>query len=269
MAFDMFCHLEEWHGLTNMVSEKDEVQVYEALQMREMARKEAVLFAGKKGCTENVLYSIVEYDELLDIVKNVFLFKDTFVSGDVMDELIRKYPNAEFGVIYAKATRSVCEKAWAEEKSKHIGPITLDKANAFVKENHRHHDSVTGCKFAIGLYKIVDGKDVLIGTAICGRPVSRMLDDGYTLEINRLCVAEGETGNGCSMLYGASCRIAKDMGYKKVITYILESESGVSLKASNFQLEDACCGGKNWSGERKRSLGKTPEEMKQRWVKVL
>lgn len=67
MAFDMFCHLEEWHGLTNMVSEKDEVPVYKALQMREMARKEAVLFAGKKGCAENVLYSIVEYDEMLDI----------------------------------------------------------------------------------------------------------------------------------------------------------------------------------------------------------
>lgn len=30
MAFDMFCHLEEWHGLTNMIGEKDEVQVYEA-----------------------------------------------------------------------------------------------------------------------------------------------------------------------------------------------------------------------------------------------
>lgn len=64
MAFDMLCHLEEWHGLTNMIGEKDEVPVYEALQMRETARKEAVLFAGKKGCTETVLYSIVEYGQL-------------------------------------------------------------------------------------------------------------------------------------------------------------------------------------------------------------
>lgn len=71
--------------------------------------------------------------------------------------------------------------------------------NAFVKANHRHHDSVTGCKFAVGLYKTVNDKDVLIGAAICGRPVSRFLDDGLTLEINRLCVTED--GNCCSMLY--------------------------------------------------------------------
>ena len=202
--------------------------------------------------------AFLERWDLLSSLKGVLrkrqaeiLIHSTVHSSAMYSDFDRKFPNMPSGM-----RRAIISDA-------------LDKANAFVKENHRHHDSVTGCKFAIGLYKVVDGKDVLIGTAICGRPVSRMLDDGYTLEINRLCVAEGETGNGCSMLYGASCRVAKDMGYKKVITYILESESGVSLKASNFQLEDACCGGKNWSGERKRSLGKTPEEMKQRWVKVL
>jgi hypothetical protein len=70
------------------------------------------------------------------------------------------------------------------------------------------------------------------------------------------------------MLYGACCRVAQAMGYRKVITYILESESGTTLKASNFTLEDGCCGGVNWTGERKRTKNIVPE-MKQRWVRQL
>lgn len=70
-------------------------------------------------------------------------------------------------------------------------PITLKQANSFVTANHRHHSSVAGCKFALGL---TDGE--LIGVAICGRPVSRFLDDGLTLEVNRLCT-DG-TKNACS-----------------------------------------------------------------------
>lgn len=123
-----------------------------------------------------------------------------------------------------------------------IVPITIKTANKFVKEHHRHHDSCTGCKFSIGL--IENGS--LIGVAICGRPVSRHLDDGFTLEVNRCCVIEGHK-NGCSQLYGACCRIAKEMGYSKVITYTLESEHGTSLKASNFVCE-GMAGGKMWTG---------------------
>lgn len=152
------------------------------------------------------------------------------------------------------------------EKSKKIRPITLKVANDFVKAHHRHHDSVTGCKFAIGLYKQKKGKNELIGVAICGRPVSRYLDNGTTLEINRLCVTE--KGNSCSMLYSACCRIAKEMGYEKIITYILRSENGSSLKASGFILENDNCGGICWNGDRQNKKDKIPpKEMKQRWAK--
>jgi hypothetical protein len=67
------------------------------------------------------------------------------------------------------------------------------------------------------------------------------------------------------MLYGASCRVAKEMGYKKVITYILESENGASLKASNFVCEGSA-GGTHWTGTRNRNQN-IPREMKKRWVK--
>lgn len=139
-----------------------------------------------------------------------------------------------------------------------IIPITLKAANEYVAENHRHHKPVTGCKFCIGCQ---DGEQ-LVGVAICGRPVSRHLDNGKTLEINRLCT-NGKR-NACSKLYGACVRIARDMGYEKVITYILESENGASLKASNFVCEGTA-GGTIWTGSRKRDNG-VPQQLKQRYV---
>lgn len=62
-------------------------------------------------------------------------------------------------------------------------PMTLKEANAYVEQHHRHHKPVTGHKFSIGC---TDGKRI-VGVAIVGRPVSRHLDDGWTLEVNRLC----------------------------------------------------------------------------------
>lgn len=142
-----------------------------------------------------------------------------------------------------------------------IRPITFKTACEFIKQNHRHHRPTVGCKFCVGLY---DG-DKLIGCAVCGRPVSRRLDDGVTCEINRLCT-DG-TPNACSMLYGACCRVAKAMGYKTIITYTLQSENGASLKASNF-ICDGAAGGTHWTGERNRGQ-EMPKEMKTRWRKEL
>lgn len=142
-----------------------------------------------------------------------------------------------------------------------IRPITFRTASDFVNSYHRHHKATVGCKFSLGLF---DGEK-LVGVAICGRPVSRHLDDGLTCEVNRLCT-DG-TQNACSMLYGASCRVAKEMGYKKVITYILQSENGASLKASNFVCEGEA-GGTHWTGSRDRGQ-EIPAEMKTRWVREL
>lgn len=145
-----------------------------------------------------------------------------------------------------------------------LTPITLREANAFVQRYHRHHKPSVGHKFSIG---VKDGQGNLVGVAICGRPVSRYLDDGFTLEINRLCT-DG-TKNACSILYGAAFRAAKAMGYRKVVTYILESESGVSLKASGYQCE-GIAGGLAWNGERKpKNETQYPYELKTRWVRYV
>ena len=142
-----------------------------------------------------------------------------------------------------------------------IKPITFRQASEYVNRFHRHHKAPTGGKFSIGL---CDG-DKLVGVAICGRPVSRILDDGVTCEITRVCT-DG-TPNACSMLYGACCKIAKEMGYEKIITYILESDNGASLKASNFICEGKA-GGLKWTGKRDTGA-EYPHEMKTRWMKKL
>ena len=142
----------------------------------------------------------------------------------------------------------------------HLAPCTLKDANEFVFYYHRHHKPCTGQKFSIS---VRDEYGMIHGVAICGRPVSRHLDDGYTLEINRCCT-DG-TRNACSMLYGACARAAKAMGYKRVITYILESENGASLKASNFR-DDGIAGGTMWTGKRSGRDNGVPKELKRRYA---
>ena len=62
-------------------------------------------------------------------------------------------------------------------------PLELSEANEFVATLHRHHDPVHRDKWRIGASH--NGK--LVGVVQVGRPVSRMLDDGKTLEVVRLC----------------------------------------------------------------------------------
>lgn len=142
-----------------------------------------------------------------------------------------------------------------------IIPITLKTASDYINRFHRHHKATVGCKFAVA----VTDEDKICGVAVCGRPVSRHLDNGYNLEILRVCT-DG-TPNACSMLYGACCRIAKQMGYTDAYTYTLQSENGASLKASNFECEGTA-GGTHWTGKRDKKQN-IPKEMKIRWHRKL
>jgi hypothetical protein len=107
-----------------------------------------------------------------------------------------------------------------------LTPITLAEANAFEEKHHRHHKPVPGAKS----YIAVGEGDVVRGIAIVGRPVARMADDGWTLEVNRICTDEAR--NACSMLYQAAWRAAKALGYKRLIAYTLPQEGGASLRGS-------------------------------------
>ena len=141
-------------------------------------------------------------------------------------------------------------------------PLELKEANNYVAELHRHHDPVARDKFRIGCQ--LDGK--LVGVVQVGRPVARALCDGETLEVVRLCT-DG-TPDVCSFLYSRAARIAKEMGYKRIITYILDTESGTSLKASGWHF-DAMTRGEGWSRPSRQRSTTAPTCPKQRWIKVL
>lgn len=121
-----------------------------------------------------------------------------------------------------------------------ITPINLDEANAFVSVHHRHHNPVPGAKFCIA----VSEGETVVGVAIVGRPVARMSDNGYTLEVNRLCT--NGTKNAVSKLRGAICRVGFGLGYKRIITYTLPSEGGGSMRAAGWKLIGERGGG-NWN----------------------
>lgn len=143
-----------------------------------------------------------------------------------------------------------------------IIPLTLKQANELVSKMHRHHKPCVGHRFSLGL---MDKDDGLRGAAIVGRPVSREVNQWEVAEVNRL-VTDG-VWNGCSALYGACARVAKEMGFTKIQTYILESEPGTSLKASGWIFEDWTSGG-NWNhGKRKGRREDQPMVRKQRWAK--
>ncbi len=141
--------------------------------------------------------------------------------------------------------------------------IELKDANAFVEQYHRHHKPVVGHRFSIAC--VID--DTVHGVAIVGRPVARMVDPSTTLEVTRL-VTDG-TANACSFLYGAAARAGKELGYSKIQTYILESETGITLKASGWKIAAVTQGGgwKHTDGKPRRT--DQPTEKKIRWEKVL
>lgn len=140
-----------------------------------------------------------------------------------------------------------------------IMPLTLRAANQYVREYHRHHPPAVGAKFAVGL---VDKAGRQAGAGIAGRPAARMLDDGLTLEVTRLCT-DG-TKNACSMLYGAIRRVAAAMGYRRLATYTLPEEGGASLRASGWTLAGEAGGG-SWCRPSRFRQDKHPTVRKLRW----
>jgi hypothetical protein len=140
-------------------------------------------------------------------------------------------------------------------------PIDFADAAEFVRQHHRHHTPPVGHKFSIAAML----GDHLVGVVIVGRPVSRRRDDGFTLEVTRLCT-DG-TPNACSFLYGAARRAAFALGYWRIGTYILKREPGTSLAAAGWKMIGETPG-KSWSVPSRPRADKHPIEPKMLWEAV-
>lgn len=151
-----------------------------------------------------------------------------------------------------------------------IVPMTLREAAAFVARHHRHHDPDRGGKFAVGAAR--DGS--VVAVAVVGRPKARMLDDGWTAEVTRLCSIDEtrvvgsdgkEHANGvCAALYAACWRAARAMGYRKLVTYTLPDEGGASLRAAGWKCIGEAGGG-SWSRKDRPRVDTHPTQEKLRW----
>jgi len=105
--------------------------------------------------------------------------------------------------------------------------IELSDANSFIKCHHRHHGKIPWHRFSIGAMH--DGR--LVGVATVGRPLGGAHQEKWA-EVTRLC-SDGSP-NVCSFLYAAAARAAFALGFKRIQTYILKNESGVSLKGAGW-----------------------------------
>ena len=125
-------------------------------------------------------------------------------------------------------------------KGLQLQPIGFRDAAAFIEAHHRHHSPPVGWKFGLA---VSDGKCIL-GVVMVGRPVSHILDDGWTLEVNRCCT-DG-TPHVDSKLYAAAWRVAQNLGYRRMVTYTLTTEHGASLRGAGWMQEKEIKG-RSWT----------------------
>ena len=156
-----------------------------------------------------------------------------------------------------------------------VVPVFQKEAKGFIGRHHRHNVASLTSIFNVGLQE--DGS--LVGVAMVGLPKARMLMDGKTLEVTRVCVLEGHR-NANSMLYGACARAASALGWRRLVTYTLETESGASLRAVGWKRDEALPPSdvNNWA-KRVKNPGKgtfdifgnerIPQGQKVRWWKEL
>lgn len=137
-------------------------------------------------------------------------------------------------------------------------PITISDAHEFVRQHHRHHRPSVSGLFAVAAAR----GDAIVGVAVIGRPVARGLQDGFTAEVTRL--ATDGTRNACSMLYGASWRAARALGYRRLVTYILATEPGTSLRAAGWKIVGAVKG-RTWDCPSRPRVDRHPTQNKIRW----
>ena len=140
-------------------------------------------------------------------------------------------------------------------------PITFKEACKFVEMHHRHHKPSRGVRFCMA---VSDQDGNIRGVAMVGRPVARHLDDGWTVEVNR--VATDGCSNACSALYGAAWRAARALGYRRAITYTLPQEGGSSLRGAGWKLIGEAGGGA-WACKSRPRVDLHPTQQKLKWEK--
>ena len=178
---------------------------------------------------------------------------------------------SNYGCVTMLRTAGRFGRAWGDIV---VAPLARkgrkNNVNAFLRLVHRHCGPVTGWSDAIA---IRDGICVF-GLLLLSYPKARGIDDGETLEVNRLALMSGTPKNIASQLLGRAERIAKAKGFTRLISYTLASEEGVSYSAAGWPLDDHRTTSRQWATpSRRRNLLDEGlpimEQDKLRWSKIL
>ena len=121
-------------------------------------------------------------------------------------------------------------------------PITQRDAKEWVNTHHKHNKAPHGDVFRVA----ARADEMIVGVAMVGRPVSRVLQSQGAAEVIRMCLVEGAPKNTASFLYGRCIRAARALGYTALYTYSLDFEEGASIRASSFVV-DGHVRGRSWS----------------------
>lgn len=172
------------------------------------------------------------------------------------------------GVDVRQVLMQVPGGSWRVDFGLTLVEIGFRSARDFVARHHRHNAPPVGWRWG---HAVLNGA-TLVGVAMVGRPVARMLDANRIVEVNRVCIDPGlDAGlvwNAASMLYGAAARRARDEGFHRIITYTLEREEATTLKAAGWKLEARSPGG-SWSRAGRKRTDRAPTEPKLRWGRQL
>lgn len=160
------------------------------------------------------------------------------------------------------------------KRLKIVPGISRSDAQAWIRAHHDHNDPPIGDLFRLGAS---DSSGRIVGVAIVGRPIARALQDGWTVEVLRVAVRRdldpwgtrrGYPG-ACSFLYAASWRAARALGYRRAVTYTLDSESGASLRALAGWTPQKATEARGWGSRsvqrRRRDLAVSMQD-KRRWM---
>lgn len=112
--------------------------------------------------------------------------------------------------------------------------ISLKSAHEYVTRWHRHLERDTGAIVALAAYRPADALEPC-GVIVIGRPKNRFQQAALAAEVTRCAVPEHEP-HVCSFLYARARRVAQALGFRRLITSTLASESGVSLRAAGAEL---------------------------------
>jgi len=118
-------------------------------------------------------------------------------------------------------------------------------------DEHHYLGSPVGHKFSLGIYDINSRRP--LGVMIFGQPVARLLDDGETLEMTRMCLMEQRPNLATQSLSKALKWIRQNRSEKKLISYSDGDHKGTIYAAAGWNPIQLSGGGKWKSGRGRRA----------------